>query len=162
MRPFVRWLLPAVVLFVAQLPAALSAQENAAAGPLAVGSNYVGTFKSGRRNKKGVLVEPVTHQFRLRIDTVDGEKFTGLWTWSEKESTEVAGTVNKNGLMDLKFVRNVKGKSPAAFDGRASGKVTDSTLSLRYARPSGGRIGIAEAERHQPADFTPTPPPASK
>jgi hypothetical protein len=78
--------------------------------------------------------------------SVDGEAFVGTWTWDGKDVTRVEGKVKQGGAITLRFTKDIKGKSPASFDGQAGGKVTDKSLLLRYVRPSATRIGLVEGK----------------
>ena len=115
-------------------------------GPVAAGMTYKGVFRTGTPNKRGVLKDPFVASFKLKFESIEGEAFEGIWSWDTKEVTKVKGRITRSGVITLRFTENIKGRSPAAFDGKAAGKVSKTKLQLRYVRPSGKRIGLAEAE----------------
>ena len=115
-------------------------------GPVREGMAYEGVFRSGEPDKQGVLRKPNIAKFKLDIKFIDGEAFEGTWTWDGKDITKVEGKITRGGVMTLRFTENIKGKSVATFDGQAAGKVSDKQLQLRYVRPSGNRVGLAEGK----------------
>lgn len=120
-------------------------------GPLKEGMVFEGTFKTGEPNKRGILVKPFVINFRLKIESVDGDTFVGRWTWEKKGITEVAGKVTRDGAIYLRYTKDIKGKAAPTFDGQAAGRVSATGLVMRYVRPSGRRIGLIEARVKEPA-----------
>lgn len=135
-----------VVLLLSFNASLSAADKKPPVGPVTEGMSFIGVFKSGTPGKGGVLRDPFVANFVLKFESLDGEAFEGTWTWDKKIVTKVEGKIKRNGEITLRYKANIKGKSPAAFDGQAIGKVSATNLALRYVRPSGNRIGLVQAE----------------
>lgn len=136
----------AILLLLVLAVSLQGADKKPPVGPVTEGMVFSGVFKSGEPDKRGILKSPLVANFKLKITSIDGDAFEGTWTWDGKDVTKVDGKIAKNGAISLRYVANIKGKSPAAFDGQAAGKISATKLELRYIRPSGNRIGLAEAK----------------
>jgi hypothetical protein len=134
------------VLFLCFGASLHAADKKPPVGPVTEGMSFKGVFKTGTPGKRGVLRKPYVANFELKFVSVDGNAFEGTWTWDGKAVTKVKGKINRKGAITLWFTANIKGKSAAAFDGQATGKVNAETLVLRYVRPSGNRIGLAQGK----------------
>ncbi len=134
------------VLFLCFGASLHAADKKPPVGPVTEGMSFKGVFKTGTPGKGGVLRAPYVSNFELKFVSVDGDAFAGTWTWDGKAVTRVEGRINSRGAISLRFTANIKGKSAAAFDGRATGKVNAEMLVLRYVRPSGKRIGLAQGK----------------
>lgn len=110
------------------------------------GATYTGSYKSVEVDDKGKYKKPQNYTFTLQFETIKGDRFIGKWTWSERVITQVEGRFAKDGSIYMKFTKNLKGNSPSAFDGEASGKVGEKGISMKYLLPSGNRIGLIEGE----------------
>ncbi len=123
-----------------------AADKSPPVGPVTEGMTFEGVFKSGKKDKFGILRDPYVSNFKLKFLSVDGEAFEGRWEWEDKKVTKVEGKIKKNGDIELRWTADIKGKSVAVFDAKAAGKVSATELKLHYNRPSAKRVGSAEAK----------------
>lgn len=138
-----------LICFAAGAGAAVIAAEpdnKKPVGPLKEGMVFEGVFKSGPVNRYGRLTSVSISEFKLEIESVEGELYTGKWTWDGKSVTEVKGKVTKSGQIYLRYTKNLKGSSVASLDGEAAGKVTDKTIAMKFVRVSSNRIGLIEGK----------------
>ena len=86
----------------------------------------------------------VKWHWKLTIESVHGEKFTGVFEWikNEKFLDKVEGTISKNVNIEFEFGKKIKGKGHPDFGGIATASVNNAGLmTLNYARPNKDRVG---------------------
>jgi hypothetical protein len=138
-----------ITLFFSLALLSEAADKKPPVGPISEGAIFEGTFKSGSPLKNGKGIDPksiLTQEFRLVIDSIDGEDFVGQWTWNEtKAVTQVEGTINKKGQFKLKYTKDLVGKSPTVLEAAGSGIIGVKGIEGQYIRPTANRIGAFTA-----------------